>query len=133
MSGLSAAVFSAKSDSFISRNGPTRDGFEKLASRIFELEKARTALELKVAELEIVRGTSRISIITKIINIVAEYYGLNHSDFVSDVRSREIIIPRHVAMYLCRTMTDKSFPNIGKSFKRDHTSVIHGYRKIKRL
>ena len=45
--------------------------------------------------------------------------------------SKEIVHPRQVAMYLCRELTDVSFPKIGEAFgKRNHTTIIHAYEKI---
>jgi len=55
-------------------------------------------------------------------------------DMISDRRNGEIIIPRHIAMYLARKLTPKSSPVIGKHFgKRDHTTALYAYRKIDRL
>lgn len=49
-------------------------------------------------------------------------------------RSRSIVYPRHVAMYLCRELTDSSLPKIGDRFGgRDHTTVINATSNITRL
>ena len=62
---------------------------------------------------------------------VAEHYGLKVSDLKSKRRTESISTPRQVAMYLCRTLTSHSLPEIGKIFGgRDHTTVLHGCRKI---
>lgn len=46
---------------------------------------------------------------------------------------REISRPRQVAMYLCRQLTGKSYPEIASGFKLEHTTVLHGVRKIEDL
>ena len=48
------------------------------------------------------------------------------------MRSRRSRAARQVAMYLCRKMTDSSFPTIGEHFARDHSTVIHAYNLIAR-
>ena len=66
-----------------------------------------------------------------IINVTAEYFGISSEDITSKKRNSEFVMPRQVAMYLCREMTDASFSNIGKIFgNKDHTTVIHGVNKI---
>jgi len=62
---------------------------------------------------------------------VAEHYGLKVSDLKSKRRTESISTPRQIAMYLCRTLTSHSLPEIGRIFGgRDHTTVLHGCRKI---
>jgi chromosomal replication initiator protein len=62
---------------------------------------------------------------------VADHYGLKVTDLKSKRRTESISTPRQVAMYLCRTLTSHSLPEIGKVFGgRDHTTVLHGCRKI---
>lgn len=66
-----------------------------------------------------------------IVEVVSQYYNLNPDDIVSKKRPREISYPRQIVMYLCRTLTDMSLPQIGNKLgKRDHTTIIHGYEKI---
>ena len=65
---------------------------------------------------------------------VAEYYNIKVSDLMSKRRSRSVARPRQVAMALAKELTTNSLPEIGKSFGgRDHTTVLHGCRKIKEL
>ena len=62
------------------------------------------------------------------------HYELTKSEIESASKSRSICAPRQVAMYLCREMTDKSLPQIARAFcKKDHTTVIHAWRKVKKL
>lgn len=66
-----------------------------------------------------------------IIKVVAEHYGITVDDIKSKKRSNEIVYPRHVAMYLCRDLTDLPLKSIGERFGRDHSTVMHGLDKIK--
>ena len=66
-----------------------------------------------------------------IIDTVAEHYGITRADIAGNKRNNEIVIPRQIAMYLCRKMTDASLKNIGALLgKRDHTTIINGQKKI---
>ncbi|MCM1559774.1 MAG: chromosomal replication initiator protein DnaA [Butyrivibrio sp.] len=66
-----------------------------------------------------------------IINVVAEHFGVKPEDIVSKKRNSEFVLPRQVVMYLCRELTNVSQINIGKILgKKDHTTVIHGVKKI---
>ena len=72
--------------------------------------------------------------IDNIQRIVAEYYKIKVSDVLSKRRSRSIARPRQVAMALSKELTNHSLPEIGNAFGgRDHTTVLHGVRKIKEL
>ena len=64
--------------------------------------------------------------------VVAEHYRVTVSDMLSKGRSRTVVLPRHVAIFLAKVLTNYSLPEIGKSFGgRDHTTVLHAYRKIR--
>ena len=66
-----------------------------------------------------------------IIQTVAEHYGITMNDIAGNKRNNEIVVPRQIAMYLCRKMTDASLKNIGVLLgKRDHTTIINGQKKI---
>ena len=66
-----------------------------------------------------------------IIDVVAEHFGVKPEDIVSKKRNSEFVQPRQVVMYLCSKYTDNSLANIGKILgKKDHTTVIHGIKKI---
>ena len=67
----------------------------------------------------------------KIKTVVSRHYGIKVSDMESSKRTQNIAFPRQVAMYLCRTMTDYSFPKIGNLFGgRHYTTVMHACEKI---
>lgn len=61
---------------------------------------------------------------------VAEYFDMRLSDIVSVHRSQGIALPRQMAMYLCRTLTNSSFPEIGLAFGKTHATVLHACRRI---
>ncbi|MEO7060070.1 MAG: chromosomal replication initiator protein DnaA [Lapillicoccus sp.] len=64
----------------------------------------------------------------------AAYFVLTIDDLCSASRSRQLVIARQIAMYLCRELTDLSLPKIGQLFGgRDHTTVMHADRKIREL
>ncbi|MBQ1920332.1 MAG: chromosomal replication initiator protein DnaA, partial [Selenomonas sp.] len=63
--------------------------------------------------------------------IVASYFKIKVEDLQSKKRTRTIAYPRQIAMYLCRSLTDTSLPQIGQFFGgRDHTTVIHAFEKV---
>jgi chromosomal replication initiator protein len=63
--------------------------------------------------------------------VVARHYNVPRSDLLSNRRTRIIVKPRQVAMYLAKMMTPRSLPEIGRRFGgRDHTTVLHAVRKI---
>jgi hypothetical protein len=65
---------------------------------------------------------------------VARYFKISVLDILSQRRAVEISMPRHIGMYLARVLTMKGYPEIGRRFgDRDHTTVMHGVRKIGNL
>jgi len=73
----------------------------------------------------------RLVTIENIQKTVAEYYKIRSSDLLSNRRSRSITRPRQVAMALSKELTNHSLPEIGEAFGgRDHTTILHGCRKI---
>lgn len=66
--------------------------------------------------------------------IVARHYNVSRQELVSNRRTRVVVKPRQIAMYLAKTLTPRSFPEIGRRFGgRDHTTVLHAVRKIEDL
>lgn len=62
--------------------------------------------------------------------IVGQYYNIKIEDFNAKKRNKSIVLPRQIAMFLCRELTDLSLPRIGEEFGRDHTTIMHAYEKI---
>ena len=89
--------------------------------------------EMAIADLVGTREPRRIRI-EDIQKIVATHFNVSKHDMLSARRTRTIVRPRQIAMYLAKTMTPRSFPEIGKRFGgRDHTTVLHAVRKVEEL
>ena len=66
-------------------------------------------------------------------DVVSNYFKIDKRDMISSKKSNDIAYPRQIAMYLCRTVGQMSFPRIGNDFGgRDHTTVMHAYKKIEK-
>lgn len=71
--------------------------------------------------------------IDQIQRVVAEYFNLKVSDLRSKRRTKSVVLPRQLSMYLIRSLTNHSLPEIGEFFGgRDHTTVLHACQKIER-
>lgn len=102
--------------------------FASLVGREITLELAQDCLA------DILRASDRKLTIEEIQRKVAEHYNIRLSDMIGPKRLRNIARPRQVAMYLSKQLTPRSLPEIGRRFGgRDHTTIIHGVRKIEEL
>ena len=78
-------------------------------------------------------GERRITV-DEIQKAVAEYYSLKQADLLCERRTRAVARPRQTAMWLCKQLTTRSLPDIGRRFGgRDHTTVLHAVRRIEEL
>jgi chromosomal replication initiator protein len=83
---------------------------------------------------DVLRHDERVVTIEAIQKFVAEYYKLKLAELKSKNNSKSVALPRQVAMYLCKTLTNASLPEIGKSFGgKHHSTVIHSLRKVEDL
>ena len=91
-------------------------------------------LALEVAQevlKEMVREVGARVTVTLIQRRVGDYFKLSVEEMKSVRRQRSVLYPRQVAMYLCRTLTDASLPEIGRAFGgKDHSTVLHAVGKI---
>ena len=72
--------------------------------------------------------------IESIQKFVSEYYQLKHGELKSKNNSKSIALPRQIAMYMCKTLTHASLPEIGRSFGgKHHSTVIHSIKKVDEL
>ncbi|GEK38045.1 chromosomal replication initiator protein DnaA [Enterococcus thailandicus] len=79
------------------------------------------------------KGHSQLTIL-QIQEEVAKYYHVQLKDLKGKKRVKSIVVPRQIAMYLARELTDSSLPKIGAEFGgKDHTTVIHAHEKIQHL
>ena len=102
--------------------------YASLVGRKVDIDMAQECLA------DILRISERKVTIDEIIRKVSDHYNLRMSDMISARRSRVIARPRQVAMFLAKTLTSKSLPEIGRRFGgRDHTTVIHAVKKIEDL
>ncbi|MBQ5660430.1 MAG: chromosomal replication initiator protein DnaA, partial [Lachnospiraceae bacterium] len=100
--------------------------FSKLEKREINIELAEEALKDLISPNAVREVTPQL-----IINVVSEHFGINSLDIIGQKRSKELVFPRQIVMYLCGTMTTESLQNIGKALGgRDHTTIIHGQKKI---
>lgn len=78
--------------------------------------------------------TLKLPQIKLIMSLVSAFYEVSRLDMISERRQAYIVRPRQIAMYLCKTLTLKSLPEIGRQFGgRDHTTALHAVRKIEHL
>lgn len=70
--------------------------------------------------------------VARVQKAVCRHFDVSLIDLKSPCRERRVAHPRMIAMYLCRDLTTKSFPEIGRRFGgRDHTTALHSYQKIR--
>ncbi len=89
--------------------------------------------EKTLADLIRSRETRRVRI-EDILKMVSRHYKVPRNDLLSSRRSRDVVRPRQIAMYLAKSLTARSLPEIGRRFGgRDHTTVLHSVRKVEQL
>jgi len=102
--------------------------YSRFTGHQLSLELAREALK------DLLAVQNRQISIENIQKTVADYYKIKVAEMYSKKRSRIIVRPRQMAMALAKELTPLSLPDIGEAFGgRDHTTVLHGYRKIAEL
>jgi chromosomal replication initiator protein len=67
---------------------------------------------------------------TAILTAVARYFGVKADDLKGKARNKQIVVPRHIAMYLLREDAHLSTPEVGRLLNRDHTTVLHGMKQV---
>ena len=83
---------------------------------------------------DLISLNQRMITIEQIQKITANYYKTRVSDILSTKRDKKNTLPRHMAMALCKDLTNNSLPSIGDGFGgRDHTTVLHANKKIQKL
>lgn len=100
----------------------------ELVARPITLESTQEVLA------DLLRANDRRVTIDEIQKRVAEHYNIKLADMASPRRARAVARPRQVAMFLCKQLTSRSLPEIGRKFGgRDHTTVMHAVRKVEEL
>jgi len=100
-----------------------------------KLNNLEDEITLSIAEeaLKDIIDTNKTNEITPnlIIQVVSEQFGIRSEDITSIKRNAEIVVPRHIIMYLCRKLADMSYHNIATLLNRkDHTTVLHACEKM---
>ncbi|MCA0907747.1 chromosomal replication initiator protein DnaA [Ruegeria marisrubri] len=102
--------------------------FASLVGREIDMELTQDCLA------DVLRASERKITVEEIQRKVSEYYNIRLSDIIGPKRLRSYARPRQVAMYLCKQLTSRSLPEIGRRFGgRDHTTVMHGVKRIEEL
>ncbi len=100
--------------------------YSKISPLQINLELAKDILKDSIVPNSQVKVTSPL-----IIQIVSEHFGLADTDIASKKKSQDIAMPRQIAMYLCRLLTEDSYSYIASLIgNRHYSTVIHGYEKI---
>ena len=94
-------------------------GFEELDKMLAHLIRSNDVKRVRIEDIQ---------------KVVARQFNVSKNDLLSNRRTRVIVRPRQIAMYLAKIMTPRSLPEIGRRFGgRDHTTVLHAVRKIEQL
>ncbi|GLI20642.1 chromosomal replication initiator protein [Xanthobacter flavus] len=100
--------------------------FNQLTGEPVTLDMAENAVK------DLIRPTDPKRVrVDDILRVVAKHYNVSRADLLSQRRTATVVKPRQIAMYLAKTLTLRSLPEIGRRFGgRDHTTVLHAVRKI---
>jgi chromosomal replication initiator protein len=102
--------------------------FSSLTGKPLTVELARETLR------DIVGTEEQRAVPSEILKAVASHYGLRVSDMKAKSNAKPVAFPRQVAMYLCRKLTNLSYPEIGRLFNdKHHSTVMHSVEKIERM
>lgn len=101
--------------------------FTSLTGQTLNIETARRVLHDTIKEK---KTEIRVEDIQE---AVAKRFQIKVADLKSKKRTRQLVVPRHIGMYICRTLTDLTFPEIGRYFGgKDHSTVIHACKQIEK-
>ncbi len=115
---------------------------QALAARYAVAEQVIASLRAEVAALRAIMASEssdkeprtpgvKVDLIKK---VVADHYGINMLDLISHRKPPQLVRVRQIAIHLCRVMTSRSLPDIGRHFGgRDHTTIIYADRKMSQL
>lgn len=101
--------------------------FSKISNKPIDLPFAQDVLKDYISPEE-----DNTITCNKIIEVVADHFGILTTDIASKKKSKEFSFPRQICMYLCKTLTDETNKTIGEALHKDnHATVIYGVNKIK--
>jgi len=112
--------------------------FNRLIFYVSQMKQVeKITLDVAIEAAQNIAGTKHVATQlseTKIINVVADYYGLEPSQLTGKVRTGQLALARHVAMYLIRINIDVPLSKVGTIFGgRDHTTVMNGILKVENM
>jgi chromosomal replication initiator protein len=120
----------------LTENGRELEGAITRLHAAYQLTGERVtceAAESTIGDLVRSKEPKRVKI-DDILRVIAKHYGVQRGDLLSSRRNQSIVRPRQIGMYLAKSMTSRSLPEIGRRFGgRDHTTVLHAIRKIEQL
>ena len=106
---------------------------KKLGAIHFLQGKEITMEVVQVCLSEFLGDAEPVSVtVEKIFSAITDRTGIPKADIIGKKREKSVAEARHLAVYLIREMTEMSFPNIGKLFDRDHSTILTSYQKIAR-
>jgi len=111
---LEGALLRVIASSSLKGEVPTRPGAARILSEVFA--HAASSSQPNLAQIG---------------QLVADHYGVRVADLRDKSRTKEVVVPRQVAMFLIRETTNCSLPEIGQYFGRDHTTVLYAIEKIR--
>ena len=119
----------------INSNIRTLEGALTKVIALAKIQKTPATKELAEYALRDLITPNQKKIITPefIISVVAEHYHMSPSEILSSKKTKDIALPRQIAMYLSNEYTDYTISKIGEIFEKDHSTVIHNVDKIKAL
>jgi chromosomal replication initiator protein len=65
--------------------------------------------------------------------VVSDYFSIELKDIKSEKRQKNIVHARQISIWLCRDMTESSYPDIGSKFGKDHSTIIHSFKKVDKM
>ena len=123
------AVFEYIANNFVNNVRELEGAFNKV-SAYADIEKTDLTLEFARKVLNCEAHKSQLTI-EKVIKAVSDYYGVSIKDFKSTSRNQRVSSARHVAVYLARELTQKSFESIAEYLNKKHTTMLYSYEKIR--
>ncbi len=123
------SVFEYIANNFVNNVRELEGAFNKV-SAYADIENVDVTLEYAKRVLNCEANKKEITI-EKVAQTTAEYYGVTLNDFKGTSRNQKVSGSRHIAVYLAREITEKSFESIAEFFNKKHTTMLYSYEKIK--
>ena len=106
---------------------------KQIKLRVDSLNEAPTLETAESILKKVVSQSKKVISPDLIISVCSDFYKIKKDDILSSSRKKEVVLARNSAMYLCRELTDLSFPAIGTHFNKDHSSILYSCNKMATL